>query len=151
MQESILLSGSVGENIRFAKPDATEAEISEHRALWRDALHRIWGFSDFRPLQREAMHRVRAFVERSRAFLEARNDEIGNVCLLRVDPGVFPGTDVDLFQLLCTHGIAILPGNSFGMPIEAGQAWFRMTLIHEPIDALVARLEQVDDILMARA
>jgi ABC-type multidrug transport system fused ATPase/permease subunit len=27
MQESILLSGSVGENIRFAKPDATEAEI----------------------------------------------------------------------------------------------------------------------------
>jgi len=29
MQESILLSGSVGENIRFAKPDATEAEIRE--------------------------------------------------------------------------------------------------------------------------
>ncbi len=27
MQESILLSGSVGENIRFAKPDATDAEI----------------------------------------------------------------------------------------------------------------------------
>ena len=29
MQESILLSGSVGENIRFAKPDATEAEIRQ--------------------------------------------------------------------------------------------------------------------------
>ena len=27
MQESILLTGSVGENIRFAKPDATDAEI----------------------------------------------------------------------------------------------------------------------------
>ncbi|MEO6874382.1 MAG: ABC transporter ATP-binding protein [Opitutaceae bacterium] len=27
MQESILLSGSVGENIRFAKPDATDSEI----------------------------------------------------------------------------------------------------------------------------
>jgi ATP-binding cassette, subfamily B, bacterial len=27
MQESILLSGSVGENIRFAKPDATDADI----------------------------------------------------------------------------------------------------------------------------
>src|SRR6476660_8077046 len=24
----------------------------------RDALHRVWGFSDFRPLQREAMHAV---------------------------------------------------------------------------------------------
>ena len=26
--------------------------------LLRDALHRVWGFSDFRPLQREAMHAV---------------------------------------------------------------------------------------------
>ena len=24
----------------------------------RDALHRVWGFSDFRPLQREAMHAI---------------------------------------------------------------------------------------------
>ncbi len=33
MQESILLSGSVGENIRFAKPDATDAEIREAARL----------------------------------------------------------------------------------------------------------------------
>src|SRR5206468_7828033 len=26
--------------------------------LLRDALHRVWGFSDFRPLQREAMHAI---------------------------------------------------------------------------------------------
>ena len=26
--------------------------------LLRDALHRVWGFSEFRPLQREAMHAV---------------------------------------------------------------------------------------------
>ena len=32
-------------------------------ALLRDALHRVWGFSEFRPLQREAMH----------AILEARD------------------------------------------------------------------------------
>ena len=25
-----------------------------------DALHRVWGFSDFRPLQREAMHAILA-------------------------------------------------------------------------------------------
>ncbi|MBX3750422.1 MAG: ABC transporter ATP-binding protein [Opitutaceae bacterium] len=33
MQESILLSGSIGDNIRFAKPDATEAEIREAARL----------------------------------------------------------------------------------------------------------------------
>src|ERR671918_161384 len=27
-------------------------------AALTDALHRVWGFSDFRPLQREAMHAV---------------------------------------------------------------------------------------------
>ena len=27
-------------------------------ALLADALHRVWGFSDFRPLQREAMHAI---------------------------------------------------------------------------------------------
>ena len=29
-------------------------------ALLRDALHRVWGFSEFRPLQREAMHAILA-------------------------------------------------------------------------------------------
>jgi ABC-type multidrug transport system fused ATPase/permease subunit len=33
MQDSILLSGSIGDNIRFAKPDATEAEIREAARL----------------------------------------------------------------------------------------------------------------------
>src|SRR5919106_4161377 len=27
-------------------------------AALKEALHRVWGFSDFRPLQREAMHAV---------------------------------------------------------------------------------------------
>jgi len=31
---------------------------SHHDALLADALHRVWGFSDFRPLQREAMHAI---------------------------------------------------------------------------------------------
>jgi ATP-dependent DNA helicase RecQ len=29
-----------------------------HDVLLADALHRVWGFSDFRPLQREAMHAI---------------------------------------------------------------------------------------------
>ena len=33
MQDSILLSGSVGDNIRFAKPDATDAQIREAARL----------------------------------------------------------------------------------------------------------------------
>jgi len=33
MQDSILLSGSIGDNIRFAKPDATLAEIQEAARL----------------------------------------------------------------------------------------------------------------------
>jgi len=32
--------------------------IAAYDTLLLDALHRIWGFSDFRPLQREAMHAV---------------------------------------------------------------------------------------------
>ncbi|HEY7169911.1 MAG TPA: DNA helicase RecQ [Vicinamibacterales bacterium] len=31
---------------------------SSHDVLLADALHRVWGFSDFRPLQREAMHAI---------------------------------------------------------------------------------------------
>src|SRR3954469_5345819 len=37
-----------------------------YESLLRDALHRVWGFSEFRPLQREAMH----------AILEARDSVV---------------------------------------------------------------------------
>jgi aspartate/methionine/tyrosine aminotransferase len=100
-------------------------------------------------LQREAIGRVRAFVRQSRAFSECVNEDIGNVCLLRVDPEVFPGSDVELFELLCRHGVAVLPGNAFGLPITRGHASFRMTLVHEPIGSLVRRLERVDEVLTA--
>lgn len=101
-------------------------------------------------MQREAVQQVRAFSRASRALTLACNEDIGNVCLLRVDPRAFSGTDVELFEFLCGHGIAVLPGNSFGMPIARGDAWFRMTLIHEPIDSLLRRLERVDDLLAPR-
>ena len=50
-------------------PDADPPSLGEHAssfgetrpradALLRDALHRVWGFSDFRPLQRDAMHAI---------------------------------------------------------------------------------------------
>ncbi len=65
----------------------------------------------------------------------------------RVDPEVFPGSDVELFELLCRHGVAVLPGNAFGLPITRGHASFRMTLVHEPVESLVRRLERVDEVL----
>src|SRR3954462_14299520 len=38
----------------------TTSSIPTHDAdsLLREALHRVWGFSEFRPLQREAMHAI---------------------------------------------------------------------------------------------
>src|SRR5207245_5635050 len=39
-------------------PGADEAlAVPDDRRL-ADALHRVWGFSEFRPLQREAMHAI---------------------------------------------------------------------------------------------
>lgn len=101
-------------------------------------------------LQRDAVRRVRELVGGARALAAVCNDDIGNVCLLRVDPRRFPGTDVALFEHLCRHGIAVLPGNAFGLPIEPGHACFRVTLVHEPIDDILRRLQRVDDILAAR-
>ena len=40
------------------RPAAGDAPIAPDEALLRDALHRVWGFSEFRPLQREAMHAI---------------------------------------------------------------------------------------------
>jgi ATP-dependent DNA helicase RecQ len=37
---------------------STSTPDAESDALLRDALHRVWGFSEFRPLQREAMHAI---------------------------------------------------------------------------------------------
>jgi ATP-dependent DNA helicase RecQ len=39
-------------------PSPAGTSAGPHDGLLLDALHRIWGFSDFRPLQRDAMHAV---------------------------------------------------------------------------------------------
>src|SRR5215216_3630392 len=43
-----------------------DTQVAPYESLLRDALHRVWGFSEFRPLQREAMH----------AILEARDSVV---------------------------------------------------------------------------
>ncbi len=97
--------------------------------------------------QRTAVRRVRQRVEELPSLAEVVNGDIGNVCLIRVDPAWFDGSDVDLFHLLADHGLAVLPGNAFGLPLAAGEAWFRMTLVHASIDTLLERLERVDAVV----
>lgn len=141
-----LQDGMFGWGQRIDRADAL-ARIVDTRLVER--FHRALDASH--ALQRTAIARVRDFVWHSRAFAHCFNEDIGNVCLLRVAPEVFAGTDVELFELLSRHGIAVLPGNAFGLPIARGEATFRMTLIHEPIASLVRRLERVDEVLTAHA
>jgi aspartate/methionine/tyrosine aminotransferase len=101
-------------------------------------------------LQREALRQIRAFVDASDTFEHVCNEDIGNVCLLKVAPHRFAGSDVELFEALFDHGIAILPGNAFGLPIARGDACFRMTVVHEPIDHLLRLLERVEVALAGR-
>src|SRR5258707_11383091 len=39
-------------------PPGGDTQVASYDALLQDALHRVWGFSEFRPLQREAMHAI---------------------------------------------------------------------------------------------
>lgn len=102
-------------------------------------------------LQRQAGRAVRAQVRASPAFAEVIDEDVGNVCFVRVNPDVFAGDDVELFQLLCGAGYAVLPGSAFGMPLARGAAWFRITLIHLPVDTLCAHLAAVERVLLEAA
>jgi len=39
-------------------PPGGDTQVAPYDRLLTEALHRVWGFSDFRPLQREAMHAI---------------------------------------------------------------------------------------------
>jgi ATP-dependent DNA helicase RecQ len=39
-------------------PPGSDTQVASYESVLREALHRVWGFSDFRPLQREAMHAI---------------------------------------------------------------------------------------------
>src|SRR4030081_1648352 len=52
------LSGDSGGASRGLPGGGTQ--VVRYESLLREALHRVWGFSEFRPLQREAMHAILA-------------------------------------------------------------------------------------------
>lgn len=98
-------------------------------------------------VERRQMEAVRTLAGLARGlgvFAEVINDDIGNLLLLRVHPDVFGGDCHQLFvQVMRRSGVGILPGNAFGLPCVPGEAWFRMTVIHESVDELARRLEAV--------
>jgi ATP-dependent DNA helicase RecQ len=92
---------------------STENIDASDRAL-RDALHRVWGFSDFRPLQREAMH----------AILAGRD----SVVVLPTGGG----------KSLCFQAPALIGGQADG----AGRAGPGVALVVSPLISLMK--DQVD-------
>ncbi len=66
------------------------------------------------------------------AFCDVVNEKIGNLLFIKVNEHAFPGTCHDLFLFLMRKvKIGILPGNAFGLPLQGGDAWFRITTIHD--------------------
>src|SRR5258705_13296159 len=78
-------------------------------ALLADALHRVWGFSDFRPLQREAMH----------AILDARDSVVvlptgGGKSLCFQAPAIVRSTGV---ALIISPLISLMKDQVDGLPV----------------------------------
>lgn len=95
-----------------------------------------------------ANKKARYFVEHSPVFSDFVNKEIGNVFFARINSDYFSGTDDELFHQLLQHGIGILPGNVFGMPIVKGEAWMRFTLIHDYWKNIEAGLRNLENVLL---
>ena len=85
--------------------------------LLADALHRVWGFSEFRPLQREAMH----------AILESRD----SVVVLPTGGG----------KSLCFQAPAIVPPAEGGRHLRSGDR-LGLALVISPLISLMK--DQVD-------
>ena len=103
-------------------------------------------------IQRNANKRIREFVCSCHVFEDYVNMDIGNVFFIKINPEYFNGTDIDFFYwCLSVARCGILPGNVFGLPITEGDVWFRITLIHEEVENIVAYLQYIVDCLMKRS
>jgi len=96
-----------------------------------------------------ALGRLKRFAAGSPAFSDVVNHDIGSVMFLRANPEVFPGDDDELFHLALRQGkLGILPGSGFGLERRAGEAWFRITTTHAPIDEILADLADLEGVLL---
>lgn len=100
-------------------------------------------------IQENAIQAVRDFYKNSsKSFDDLCNENIGNVCLLKVSNDVYKGSDDDLFALLIDKiGIGIQPGNVFGVPHDPDNVWFRISLTHDHVANILSGLEKIDKLL----
>lgn len=99
-------------------------------------------------IQEDAIDKTIAWVKNSPIFIDHVNQRIGNVFFIKVNPAYFNKTDDEFFKFLFYEGkIAILPGNVFGIPESSGEVWFRITLLHEPIDVILKGLAKIEKLL----
>lgn len=99
-----------------------------------------------------ALRRLKHFAEVSDAFSDWVNHDIGSVFFMKVNPEVFPGTDVDLFHFALEQAqVGILPGSGFGLECRRGDAWFRITTTHDPIEGILDDLKRLEQALLHQA
>ena len=99
-------------------------------------------------IQENSIKQVKEFMASSDCFIDYVNQNIGNVFFIRVNPKYFKGNDHDFFQFVLDKAkCGISPGNVFGMPLRDGEAWFRITLIHEKCEDIIHGLHKIESSL----
>ncbi len=94
--------------------------------------------------QRKALDLVTRMARGTDVFSDVVNGHIGNVLLVRVSPAFFDGTDHEFFiRLMNTARIGVLPANAFGFAVTPGEAWFRITTIHDQPHRVAEQLDRV--------
>lgn len=102
-------------------------------------------------LQENAIKYVTQFVEQSDCFDDHVNQNIGNVFFIKVNPKYFDQNDDEFFKFLFYEArCGVLPGNVFGMPLIAGEVWFRITLIHDTCENIIRSLSKVEEVLQKK-
>lgn len=95
--------------------------------------------------QKVALEAIIKHVSQLEIIEESINGGIGNVLLLKVNSAYFDGSCQDFFEeLLNELKLGVLPGNVFGLPEERGNAWFRITVMHEEVPLILEKLDRIN-------
>lgn len=102
-------------------------------------------------LQALSLEKVIEYLEQSDFYCDYINQNIGNVLFIKVNADYFDGTDNEFFNLALTEAkCGILPGNVFGLPSVKGEVWFRITLIHETGENIIAYLKKIETAFVSK-
>ncbi len=92
------------------------------------------------------LHSVSKFASVLPVVKNIVNENIGNVLFCHVNQDIFSGTCREFFaESLKRANLGVLAGNVFGMPEIQGQAWFRITSIHDRADVINKRMKLLSD------